>query len=346
MYNWLTVVKKCCGVTLFHWYQRLFKINSFSAIAVIITLASAFDSLAPRLVFQDLSSSLANTIGICSSSILAGLKSHRDHLPAEEPQDKLSSSALDQELFPPLQDSYNTGTENLPKLGDPLSVRLPNTLASLDSEERKKLFIDLLLPTVLVALDEVKQERQQLLTVVDELGDHSPKLLFSESDLSWQRQIGADKTKFILGLTQKYRTEEIGKLLAKVNVLPPSLIIAQSAIESGWGSSRFATEVNNLFGMYSSMNSSAATAVEGSSQPKIIAYESILDSVRSYILNINRLSAYQELRQIRKQTLDPMLIADGLTRYSERKEYYVADVKHIIAYNNLQYFDTFILDAV
>ncbi|MDD5757852.1 MAG: glucosaminidase domain-containing protein [Desulfobulbaceae bacterium] len=346
MHNWLTDVKKCCGVTLFHWHQMLPNINSLSALAVILTIGFAFDTFAPRIDSPDLSASLVNNIGICSSNFLTRLKSQRDHTLAEEPTGTLSSSAFNQELLPPLQDSYSTDSEDSPKLGVTLSVRLPDTLASLHSEERKKLFIDLLLPTVLVALDEVKQERQQLLNIVAELGHHSPQLVFSASDLSWQQQIGADKTKFILGLTQKYRTEDVGKLLAKINVLPPSLIIAQSAIESGWGSSRFATEVNNLFGMYSTLNSSSENAVDGSIQPKIIAYESILDSVRSYILNINRLSAYRKLRQIRKQTLDPMLIAEGLARYSERKECYIADVKNIITYNNLRYFDTFILDAV
>ncbi len=230
----------------------------------------------------------------------------------------------------------------------PLSVpsRMPGKIGGVDSEDRKRLFIDILLPTVMVALDEVRQERQQLLAIIAELGLEPPELSFAEDQLDWQYRLGGDKSKFILGLTRKYRTESAAELVVMVNVLPPSLVIAQGALESAWGASRFAVEVNNLFGMYSSAGASLSKSHNGAKVPKIMEYDSILESVRAYVLNINRLSAYKELRRIRCQTLDPMLIADGLTQYSERKKYYIADVKHIIVRNNLQDYDALITESV
>lgn len=232
-----------------------------------------------------------------------------------------------------------------PSLPIALPTHLPENLAGLGGEERKKLFIGLLLPTVMVALDEVKQERQQLLSILAELGASSTDFTFAKNNPQWQQQVGIDKTTFILGLTRKYRTESATELLGMVNVLPPSLIIAQGALESAWGASRSAVKGNNLFGMYANVSSTLPNAQNGDRELKIMEYESILDSVRSYILNINRLAAYKELRRLRTKTLDPMRIAEGLTEYSERKEHYIADVKQIIAYNNLRNFDTLILFA-
>ena len=44
--------------------------------------------------------------------------------------------------------------------------------------------------------------------------------------------------------------EIIDKLLLRVEIIPNSIVLAQAAIESGWGSSRFAQEYNALFGEY------------------------------------------------------------------------------------------------
>ena len=227
-------------------------------------------------------------------------------------------------------------------LSFPVPSRMPETIARSEREDRKRVFIHFLLPTIRVAMDEVRQERRQLMGIIAELGENPAELVFREAQTDWQQRLGADKSKFILGLTRKYRSAKADELLDMVNVLPASLVIAQGALESSWGASRFATEVNNLFGMYSSADSKMSA---GGKTPKIMEYDSILESVRAYVLNINRLPAYKEVRRIRCQTLDPLLIAEGLIQYSERKEHYINDVKHIIAGNNLQDYDTLIFSA-
>ncbi len=213
--------------------------------------------------------------------------------------------------------------------------RMPHKIGGLDGEDRKKLFINVLLPTVMVVLDEVRQERRQLLSILAELGDGAIKMNFAPGRKDWQRRLGHEKTKFILSLTRKYKTERAVDLVAMVDVLPPSLILAQGALESSWGGSHYSLESNNLFGMYASD--------DGPAPPKIMEFGSILDSVRAYVLHLNRSSAYKELRRIRSQTLDPMRIADGLTAYSERRQCYIDEVKHIIALNRLRHYDNLLL---
>jgi len=36
--------------------------------------------------------------------------------------------------------------------------------------------------------------------------------------------------------------------MKKINIIPTSIILAQAALESGWGNSRFTKEANNIFG--------------------------------------------------------------------------------------------------
>lgn len=340
MCDWLTILKIRLRITFFYWYQCLPVLGYFSILAAILLTALENDSIWLRLSPIAHSSFVFNEnhaptdVLVCHASPREfGLREELRH--ASGTPLSLTTDSLVQRIKPLIAD-------HSPSLSLSVPSRLPEKLGALDIEDRKKLFIDLLLPTVIVALDEVKQERQLLLTIIAELGGLSPELSFDENIPGWQQQIGADNSKFILGLTQKYRTENADELVAMVNVLPPSLIIAQGAIESAWGASRHANKVNNLFGMYANTDSGRASSRDEGKTPKIMEYESILDSVRSYILNINRLSSYKKLRRIRSQTLDPMLIADGLTLYSERKEYYIADVKLIITHNNLQNFDTLI----
>lgn len=350
MNKWLNIVKVRLGFTVCCWHQGLSALGCFSVLAVVILAGLQIDTLGPRFF-----SLISPAVLVCHEgkslnevlpppSIRQELGTGKDLRHTQDPV----SSKINPALPPLLQDVKSPLAGTSPSVSLPLSVpcRLPEKLVGLGIEDRKKLFIDLLLPTVIIALDEVKQERQQLLSIIAELGGLSTNLSFAEDNTGWQQRLGMDKSKFMLTLTRKYRTDNADELVAMVNVLPPSLIIAQGAIESAWGASRFANEVNNLFGMYASVNTGQTSSHDASKAPKIMEYESILDSVRSYVLTINRLSAYKELRRIRCQTLDPMLIAEGLTQYSERKEYYIADIKQIISRNNLRDFDTLVLAAV
>jgi Bax protein len=73
---------------------------------------------------------------------------------------------------------------------------------------------------------------------------------------------------------------------------------------------------------------------------KIKIYDTILDSVRSYVLTLNRLGPYRQLREIRRNSNDSMELAGGLLYYSERRDAYVEDVRRVISANNLQRYDS------
>ena len=57
-------------------------------------------------------------------------------------------------------------------------------------------------------------------------------------------------TKYSITTKNKHKIDIINDLLISLDIIPNSIVIAQAANESGWGSSRFATEYNALFGEY------------------------------------------------------------------------------------------------
>jgi Bax protein len=215
----------------------------------------------------------------------------------------------------------------------------PADLKEADVELKKKTFVRALLPAVLIARAEVLRERRELLGIITAIGAPAG-LQFVPGRPAWQRSISAAQVLFINNLCRKYRSEDAAELLTRVNVLPISLMLAQAAIESSWGSSRFAIQANNLFGMWTWGRKGLIPARRAAGKRhKIAIYNSIIDSVRSYLLTINRLGAYTGLRRIRRHTMDAAAIAEGLINYSGRKEYYVLSLKKLMKHNSLADFD-------
>jgi Bax protein len=220
-------------------------------------------------------------------------------------------------------------------------------LASLDIELKKRVFLRSLLPVVMVAIEEVRSERERFQFILEKFDNEPSEIFFPRRDIAWQRQLLPDEVRFVRELTRKYRHTNAAQLLKRIDVVPVSLVLAQGAIESSWGTSRFASLGNNLFGMWTWGEAGIVPLgrEEGKSH-KIAAYNSIVESVRAYILTINRHSAYEHLRELRLQTSDPLLLSQGLLNYSERREAYVEDLRKVISCNRLNEFDKYSLTSI
>lgn len=222
-------------------------------------------------------------------------------------------------------------------------TNFPNRLSELNVGAKKRMFLHSLLPVALVAMAEVEQERAKLQIILGKLGDNN-NIVFSDNGAAWQEQLSNEEQDFIVTLTQKYRTEKAAELLDRVDVLPVSLILAQGAFESFWGTSRFAREGNNLFGMWTWGEKGIVPARRAPGKThKLAIYDTILGSVRDFVLTLNRLSAYDDLRKLRQYTMDSVALADGLFYYSERGNAYIKDIKEIIYHNDLTRFDSLVL---
>ena len=102
------------------------------------------------------------------------------------------------------------------------------------------------------------------------------------------------------------------------------LLLAQAALESGWGTSRFAREGRNLFGMRT--YDLREPHMLPSNKPKkwgVKVYEHECDSVLHYINTLNNGTAfgkYQELRDNGEN--DPFVLLMTLDAYASDKNYF------------------------
>ena len=109
------------------------------------------------------------------------------------------------------------------------------------------------------------------------------------------------------------------------------LLLAQAALESGWGTSRFAKEGNNLFGIRT-YNLKEPHMLPSNNPKKwgVKVYMHECDSVLNYINVLNNGSAFKEYRKMREEGItDPFLLTETLDAYASDKNYF-SKVKSIL----------------
>lgn len=207
---------------------------------------------------------------------------------------------------------------------------LPDGLQAMQVERKKSLFFRSLLPLVLAENARLRVERE------------------------WLQQVQQGKVPVDLlrlqALADSYRIrktlpvpELVTELLLRVDVIPPGLVLAQAANESGWGTSRFSREANNLFGEWTWDEGLGVTPRRRPADAShyVRRFSSLRQSVESYLHNLNSGHAYEVLRQHRAQMrkngvpLQPLQLAAGLEKYSARGRDYVDEIRRMIRSNRL-----------
>lgn len=220
--------------------------------------------------------------------------------------------------------------------------RMPSDMHLIDDvATRKKIFLKVMLPLILKVNEEILAERRRL--------EHLDRLIASGARLSLSDAAWLDY------MTQSYGVEsgDIGELLRRVDVVPVAMALAQSAIESGWGTSRFARSGNAVFGQ-KSWNRHAGLVPRNRDPDKTHVVKSFRDlkaAVFAYACNLNRHAAYAAFRDLRArlraggEPLDSHALAATLDRYAEEPDY-ISHVHTVIDQNRLTDFDTARLAAV
>ena len=200
---------------------------------------------------------------------------------------------------------------------------------------KKNLFIKTILPIVFLENERVLAERKKILEWWTETdGEQINKEFWPE----WLKKI-----------SQKYSFDgdNIGNLLMRIDIIPISLAISQAAIESGWGSSRYAREGNAIFGQYTYDNETGLIPKDRSDEKTFLIkkFLTLSDSVESYIKNLNTHNAYSDFRKRRKdlrmngENISGDRLSEKLLNYSERRDLYILDIKEVIKINNFLKFD-------
>ncbi len=206
---------------------------------------------------------------------------------------------------------------------------------------KKHTFFMGLLPMVLLANQEIKKEREEILDILEKHRTRTTKA----GDRERLEEISA---RYNLRGRPFIDHRARSRLLQRVDTIPPALVLSQAANESAWGTSRFAQQGNNLFGEWTYR---PGTGIVPAGRPAGETYEvrnfpSIYESIRSYMNNLNRNGAYRKLREIRSelrksgQPVSGIALAKGLLKYSQRGEEYIKEIQGMIRHNKLARADT------
>lgn len=226
------------------------------------------------------------------------------------------------------------------------SVRLPESLHAIkDSQERKQRFLRLLQPLVEQENRKVIEQRRKLATLLAKLEANQP---LAEAEQAWLR-----------GKARQYRVEQDPldniaarqEMLSKIDSVPVSLALAQAANESAWGSSRFAREGQNLFGIWTYDESKGIVPKHRAPGKTHLVrrFDDLNESVRYYLYTLNSHPAYAKLRILRAQARawgeapQGIELAKGLEKYSEKGQEYVRMIQEMIENHQLAAYDNITL---
>ena len=219
--------------------------------------------------------------------------------------------------------------------------------ATLTVPVKKELFYRMMLPLVMHANWMITNFRNGLLEAQNEFETNGK---VSDESLALIKRVAMILPDMepedieLIKADQDQMDSMLGALLYRVDVIPNGLALGQAAYESGYGTSRFATEGNSLFGQWTYKGDGLKPKEQRRSTKgdhRIKAFDWPFDSVRGYFINLMSHPAYEDFRRLRAELraagkpLDSMTLADGLLRYSERGEEYVKSLKGIMRVNKL-----------
>ncbi len=209
---------------------------------------------------------------------------------------------------------------------------------------RKKEFVKTILPIII-------NENQNILITRKFVIDLRDKLQrFKTLNNKEIKELNNIAKKFKIKHSNKHKLDLVNEILSNVDVIPNSIALAQAALESGWGKSRFAQEYNALFGEYTYDNSKGVVPLKREFGDKhlIKSFSSYDNSVSSYFRNINSHNAYKDFRAVRnimrlKNNFSNIsLLINNLHTYAEDNNY-TYNLNAVIQKNNFTNFDTKII---
>jgi Bax protein len=202
------------------------------------------------------------------------------------------------------------------------------SLNKLEVSEKKQKFFHMLLPAILISKQKFKILRNRAKRIIHSKNPSAQDLLFLDK------------------MYKKFRTTNNKELLSRMKTHPVSIVLAQAAIESAWGESRFFKKGNNIFGMWSFDKNEPRMRAKGTRNGRAIyvkKYKTLSDAIDDYFVTIGR-GAYKNFRKHRSITNNPLQLVQYLVNYCELKNKYTRRLRRFIIKNKLTRFDSFRLD--
>jgi len=227
---------------------------------------------------------------------------------------------------------YDLGKVRSQKLVKPIYfTQFPRDLDALQSTKLKKeTFIKIVLPLIVAENERILEDRDKLISL-------SKKKFTTDLEKQWIRQ---------KLLEYKVKKGNLKELIARMDIIPTSIALAQAAKESGWGTSRFALEGNAIFGQWTwSGQGIAPLDRESNKNHKILKFPILRASVKAYQNNLNTHKSYVKFRQKRaalrdkKKKIAGLELTETLNNYAQTGSEYTKILNQIIRQNRLTDFE-------
>ncbi len=204
------------------------------------------------------------------------------------------------------------------------------TLNGLPVSEKKQKFFDMMLPAILVAKTNLDLTRKEV-----------ERLTKKKKLARWEKV-------YIRQLMRKFKTNNVHVLIKRLQTFPVSITLAQAAIESGWGTSRFFLQANNPFGIWSfdpDHNRISADSTRNGTKVYLRRFENLEQAINTYYTMLATAKPFAAFRNARMRTNNPDTLIQTLKMYSERRGAYVDDLSRVIRVNRLKQFDKSEIDS-
>ncbi len=201
-------------------------------------------------------------------------------------------------------------------------------------KDKKNVFFRLAGPGILMENEKIATDRRQLLDTIKDGKTNND---------AWLLQL-AKKYKVLSEASLALDKTALETLKNRVDTIPLSLALAQAALESGWGTSRFAIQGNSLFGQWDFSGNGMKPKYQRKELGNygIAKFDTPQQSVEAYILNLNTHRAYRGLRNKRARMradnvkLTGWELAKTLDKYSEKGMDYVKSLHGIMRSSKLR----------
>ncbi len=205
-----------------------------------------------------------------------------------------------------------------------------------DTKLKKDAFVTILLPKIRDAQEQILSDRLFI------------KKFFHKYLFTYSLK-GRMDLKRLIKISKRYRIKQMyneGEYLQKIDTIPLSLVLAQSAVESAWGESRFAREGNNLFGEWTwGKKGMIPEGRDKNAKHKLRIFDSLDESIAGYMLNLNRHRSYEKFRKLRAEyrrkgeAFTGLIAARTMTNYSQMRGVYTDLIVKVIKGNGFMEYE-------
>jgi Bax protein len=282
----------------------------------------------------------ALAISLLSGPVAAQLKDTDERVPCKDYKDVLA--LFDRLNYTP--QVWQAGIREVPRvfLSDVPDTWRERSAKGLTTLDKKRIFFRVIAPIVLRVNEVITSDRARAKELTERLAVGES---IKPEDQAWLGEL-AVRYRLLKSPNDRLDPDKFAELLLRVDIVPPSLSLAQAASESGWATSRFAAEGNSLFGQWTWGKGKGIKPAEQRADThgdhRIAAFGTTAEAAYAYALNLNTQDAYRDLRlrraDLRRKNLriSGSVLAETLLRYSERGQAYVDDLKNLMRQNRLE----------